>query len=89
MEENFSLVNAELERVGAMSAAFAVINGNPAGMGTNNTNRLMFGVGTYGGKSAFSIGYSHATSDSFAINFGFATTTEGDSMGGGAVGFSW
>src|SRR5690606_3099813 len=34
MEENFSLVNAELERVGAMSAAFAVINGNPAGMGT-------------------------------------------------------
>src|SRR5690606_23051397 len=63
--------------------------GNTAGQGTGAANRLVVGVGGYGGETAMSIGYSRTISNQVAVNLGFSTTSSGDSMCGGSVGFAW
>ncbi len=57
--------------------------------GTGAANRLVVGVGGYGGETAMSIGYSRTISNQVAVNLGFSTISSGDSMGGGSVGFAW
>jgi hypothetical protein len=75
----------ELDRVGSMSAAFAIMAGNGAGQGPN---RLTVGLGLYGDKKAFAIGYGRQVTGSAAVNFGIARSGK-KTMGGGSVGFSW
>jgi hypothetical protein len=79
----------EMRRMGAMSAAFAVMAGNTAGQGTGARNRLVVGVGGYGGEGALSIGYSRTITPQTAFNIGVSATTDGAAMGGGSFGFAW
>lgn len=79
----------DLRRVGAMSAALAVMAGNTAGQGTGAANRLVVGVGGYGGEGALSVGYSRTITPYTAVNIGVSATSGGGSMGGGSLGFAW
>lgn len=89
LDDRFGRVDDDMRRMGAMSAAFAVMAGNTAGQGTGSANRLVVGVGGYGGEGALSVGYSRTISPRTAFNIGVSTASGGDTMGGGSFGFAW
>src|SRR5690606_32516617 len=89
VDSRFTSLNNELQRVGAMSAAFAAMSGNTAGQGSGAMNRVVVGVGGYGGETALSVGFSRTINSRTAFNLGFSTSSSGDSMGGGSFGFAW
>ena len=74
---------------------FSVADGPGAtalGVGTVATgaqNRLVVGVGGYGGEGALSVGYSRTITPQTAFNIGVSATSGGDAMGGGSFGFAW
>lgn len=84
----FRSVEVRLDQVTAMSAAFAVMAGNSAGARNGSPNRLVVGVGNYGGETAMSVGYSRVISDRTAFNAG-VSFTGGQVMSGGSFGFAW
>lgn len=84
----FRDVNVRLDQVAAMGAAFSSMAGNSAGAGTGASNRLVVGVGAYGGETALSVGYARSISRRTAINGG-VSFTGGEVMSGGSFGFAW
>lgn len=72
----------------AIGAAFSSMAGNSAVAGTGASNRLVVGVGAYGGETALSVGYARSISRRTAINAG-VSFTGGELMSGGSCGFAW
>jgi autotransporter adhesin len=88
MNARFRDIDVRMDQVAAMSAAFSAMAGNDAGAGSGAANRVVVGVGAYGGETALSVGYARAISERTAFNAG-VSFTGGEVMSGGSFGFAW
>lgn len=81
-------LGSRLDGIGAMSAAQTAMAMNPAGAGEGLKNRLVVGVGGYGGDAAIAVGYSYSTTRNQAVSF--SVSTGGSQVaGGGSYGIAW
>jgi len=86
LEDRVGILDERVNRIGALSAAMSQMSA--AGAGNQNANRVSLGVGTYGGKSAFALGYQRTLSKRATVSFGAAHDGKKAAAGGG-VSVGW
>ncbi|MDQ0010877.1 hypothetical protein J2T07_003083 [Luteibacter jiangsuensis] len=86
VSDQFQQVNKRLDQVGAMGTAMAQMAFSTQGVA--DENRLGFGAGAYGGRSAFAVGYSRQLTRHANVTFGGAVSGSETSAGVG-VGMGW
>lgn len=86
VDQRFHDQDRRIDRVAAMSGAYAGMAMNTAGLG--GRNRIGVGVGSQSGESAMAIGYQRAIGNRASVSIGAAFGGGESSMMGGA-GFSW
>lgn len=86
VDDRFANVDKRIDRMAAMSGAYAGMAMNTAGL--SGLNRIGVGVGGQGGEQALAVGYQRAIGSRASISFGGAISGDEKSLMGGA-GFSW
>lgn len=86
VDQRFHDQDRRIDRVAAMSGAYAGMAMNTAGLG--GQNRIGVGVGSQSGESAMAIGYQRAIGNRASMSIGAAFGGGESSVMGGA-GFSW
>lgn len=84
----FQAVDKRIDRMGAISAAYAGMAINTAGL--NGDNRLGAGVGSQNGRTALAVGYQRILGEkkNVSVSLGGAFSGSDQSVSAGA-GFSW
>ncbi|WP_165421996.1 YadA-like family protein [Pseudoxanthomonas winnipegensis] len=86
--QRFREVDRRIDRMGAMSAAYAGMALNTAGLAGDN--RLGAGVGSQNGRSALAIGYQRIVGEKKNISVSLGGAFSGSDRGvSGGAGFSW
>lgn len=86
MDQRFHTLDRRIDKMAAMSGAYAGMAMNTAGLPGNN--RIGVGVGFQGGQKAMAIGYQRVVSPNASVSLGGAFGGGEKSVMGGA-GFSW
>jgi len=86
VDRRFNQQNQRIDRITAMSGAYAGMAMNTAGL--RGRNRVGVGVGARGDESAVAVGYQRAIGTSVSVSIGAAFSGGESSVMGGA-GFSW
>lgn len=86
LENQVGVLDDRVNRIGALSAAMSQMSA--AGAGNQNASRLSLGVGNYGGKTAFAVGYQRSLSKRTTLSFGAAHDGKKAATGGG-VSVGW
>lgn len=86
IDDRFRRQDRRIDRMAAMSGAYAGMAMNTAGLA--GRNRVGVGVGGQGGETALAIGYQRAIGSRASVSFGGAIGGGEKSVMGGA-GFSW
>ena len=86
VDHRFHVQDRRIDRMAAMSGAYAGMAMNTAGL--SGRNRIGVGVGAQGGEAALAIGYQRAIGTRAAVSLGGAIGGGEKSVMGGA-GFSW
>jgi hypothetical protein len=86
LENKVGVLDDRVNRVGAMGAAMAQMSA--AGASNGNNSRVSAGVGYYGGRSAFAVGFQATVTPHTTLTFG--TAYDGDKAAAGAgVSYGW
>ncbi|XHS31188.1 YadA-like family protein [Pseudoxanthomonas sp. UC29_72] len=86
--QRFREVDKRIDRMGAMSAAYAGMALNTAGLAGDN--RLGAGVGSQNGRSALAVGYQRIVGEKKNISISLGGAFSGSDRGvSGGAGFSW
>ena len=86
VDRRFHETDRRIDRLSAMSGAYAGMAMNTAGLA--GRNRIGVGFGSQGGEAAMAIGYQRAIGNRASVSFGGALSAGEASVMGGA-GFSW
>lgn len=86
VSDQFQQVNKRLDQVGAMGTAMAQMAFSTQGVA--DENRVGFGAGVYGGRSAFAVGYSRQLTRHANVTFG-GSVSGSESSAGVGVGMGW
>lgn len=85
-DRRFHSLDQRIDRMGAISGAYAGMAMNTAGL--SGANRVGVGVGSQGGESALAVGYQRALGNRASVSIGGAFAGNEKSVSAGA-GFSW
>ncbi|WP_267117722.1 YadA family autotransporter adhesin, partial [Xanthomonas sacchari] len=85
-DQRFQHLDRRIDRMGAVSAAYAGMAVNTSGLA--GANRIGVGVGSQGGESALAVGYQRAIGNRASVSLGGAFSGSEKSVSAGA-GFSW